>query len=444
MPITFPHGGVHPSDMKARTRDLPIAPFPLPARVILPMSQHIGAPCKPVVEKDQRVLTGQLIGEPQGFVSAPIHATVTGTVSSVEPQPHPVTGARVPSVIIEREGEDEWPEGMNVPQRIEGLTPDDIRKRIVDAGVVGLGGATFPTHVKLSPPPDKPIDTVILNGAECEPCLTRDHRLMLEETQKIADGFRLIMKTLHCENGIVAIESNKPDCADAFRRVADGEPALRVETLEVKYPQGAEHQLIKALTNREIPWRGGLPMAVGCVVHNVATALAVWEAVHLNRPLIESVLTVGGDAVQNPGNFRVRIGTPISEVIAQAGLAPDVKKLVYGGPMMGIAQRGLDAPLIKGASGLLALKDSASGESGPCIRCGRCVRACPYGLTPAAISRAVEQGSLDMAVEWNVLECKECGCCTFVCPALRPIVHQVKFAKMELAKKKREKEAAAK
>ena len=445
MAKTF-RGGVHPSDAKQRTRDAQIIRLPLPDQAVLLMSQHIGAPCAPMVAKGDRVLTGQVVGEAQGFVSVPIHASVTGQVIAVEPRPNPVTGARVPTVIIERDGEDEWAEGANIPQEdVAEITAAEIKDRILAAGIVGLGGATFPTHVKLSPPPDKRIDTVILNGAECEPYLNCDNRLMLEKSTEVVQGFRLLMRTLNCDNGIIAVESNKPEAYAAMRNAAMGDGQLSVEMLPVKYPQGAEHQLIKALLDREVPWHGGLPMAVGVVVQNVATAFAAHEAVHFRRPLIERVVTVTGDGVEKPGNFLVRTGTPVRVLLEEAGLRPDARKLIFGGPMMGIAQSSEETPTTKGTSGVLVLTDAAIFESGSCIRCGRCVRACPYGLTPAAISRAVEARNMDVAAQWNVLECKECGCCTYVCPGRRPIGHQVKFAKAELGKRRaREKANAAK
>ena len=441
MPNSF-SGGVHPHEAKERTRDLSIVDLPLPDRAILLLSQHIGAPCAPVVKKGDAVLTGQVIGEAQGFVSAPVHASITGKVVAVEPWPSPVTGMRTPAVVIERDGEEQWAEGTNVAgQDLSGSDADQIKSSVQAAGIVGLGGATFPTHVKLSPPPGKPIDTVILNGAECEPYLTCDNRVMIEQAEGVVEGFRLIMRALRCENGIIAVESNKPEAFAAMRQATSGDGTIRVEMLKVKYPQGAEHQLIKALLGREVPWHGGLPMAVGAVVQNVATACAVYEAMRFARPLIQRVVTVTGDGVESPGNFRVRIGTPIRSLLERAGLRPDAKKLILGGPMMGIAQRTPDVPVTKGTSGVLVLSDASAFEPGPCIRCGRCVRACPYGLTAAAFSRAIERLDMDIAVEWNVLECKECGCCTYVCPARRPIIHQVKFAKAEIAKRKaREKE----
>jgi len=442
MAKTF-RGGVHPPENKL-TRDMPVVTCEPPERVTLLLSQHIGAPCAPAVQKGDRVVTGQRVGEPQGFVSAPVHASITGKVVGIEMVSHPVTGTRAPAVVIERDGEEEWAEGANTPRDAAGMDAAAIKRAVSEAGIVGLGGATFPTHVKLSPPPDTKIDTVILNGAECEPYLTCDHRLMLEETEKVVEGFRLIMRALECDHGIIAVESNKPECFEAMRKATEGDSSLRVEMLRVKYPQGAEHQLIKALLGREVPWRGGLPMAVGCVVQNVATAFAVYEAVCLGKPLIERVTTVTGDGVASPGNFRVRLGAPLRSLLDLAGLKPEARRLILGGPMMGLSQKSADAPVSKGTSGVLVLTDESVFPAGPCIRCGRCVRACPYGLTPAVISQAVESENFDLAMEWNVLECKECGCCAYVCPSKRPIVHQVKFAKAELLRRKREREAAEK
>lgn len=437
MPSSF-NGGVHPPDRKEATRDLAIAEAPLPARAAVLMAQHIGAPCRPTVAVGDRVRTGQCVGAPHGFISAPVHASITGTVLAIEDRPSPVTGARTPAVVIERDpaAGDTWAERTNLDQDVTALTPEIIRERVLNAGLVGLGGATFPTHVKLSPPPDKPIDTVILNGAECEPYLNCDNRLMIEEAASVAAGLRYILRALNCPRGIVALEDNKPEAARALREALGADAAIELRALPVKYPQGAEHQLIKALLDREVPWRGGLPMAVGVVVQNVATAHAVYEAVRFLRPVTRRVVTVTGDGIERPGNYRVRIGTPVADLLAHCGLRPGARKLVLGGPMMGIAQRTAEVPVTKGTSGVLVLTEIAADSFGPCIRCGRCVRACPYGLTPAEISRAVERMNIDLATEWNLLECKECGCCTFVCPAKRPIVQQVKLGKSEVARKK--------
>ena len=437
MPGSF-KGGVHPGENKASTSGSPISDAPLPARAAILLTQHIGAPCRPVVAAGDRVRTGPRSGEPHGFISAPVHASVTGTVVAVEDRPSPVTGARAPAVVIERDtaAEESWADGTNVEQDVSALTPEVVRDRVLNAGIVGLGGATFPTHVKLSPPPDKPIDTAILNGAECEPYLNCDNRLMIEEAPAIVAGFRYMMSALNCPRGIVAIEANKPDAVRAMTDALGRDSRIELRVLPVKYPQGAEHQLIKALLNREVPWRGGLPMAVGVVVQNVATAHAAYEAVRFLRPITRRVVTVAGDGVERPGNYRVRIGTSVGELLAHCGLRPETRRIVLGGPMMGIAQRTADVPVTKGTSGVLALTDVPDAAFGPCIRCGRCVAACPYGLTPAEISRAVERMNVDLAVEWDLLECKECGCCAFVCPAKRPIVQQVKLAKSEVARRK--------
>jgi len=431
-------GGVHPHDMKHLSAGEAIRDFPPPAAVNVPLVQHIGAPAKAIVKKGDAVRRGQVIGEPGGFVSATIHSSVSGTVTKLDRAIHPL-GHKVPSVVIERDDGDEWVEGAGVERDWRALDTDTLKDLIWKGGLCGMGGATFPTHVKLSPPPDKPIDTIILNGVECEPYLTADHRLMLEDGGPIVEGLEIVMKTVGAKQGIIAIEANKPDAAAKMEELSRDLGNVRVAVLPVRYPQGAEKQLIKALLAREVP-SGGLPMDVGTVVQNVGTAHAITEAVRWNRPLIERIVTVTGNGVERPANFRCRIGTPVKDLIDACGRTNGINKIISGGPMMGLAQRTDDVPVIRGTSGVLVLTDGRKYEPQQCIRCGRCVNTCPSRLMPQAISILVERELLDETMEHNVLDCIECGCCAYVCPSRRPIVHQVKFAKAHLAEKKREKE----
>ena len=431
---TFP-GGVHPHDKKELSRERPIETAPVPQLLYIPLAQHIGAPCKALVNKGDAVKKGQMVGEAGGFVSAPVHATVSGTVADVRKMPN-IFGAQVDTVVIENDGREEWFEGMNAPQDAANLEPDEIKARIVAGGLVGMGGATFPTHVKVSPPKEKPIDTFILNGCECEPYLTADHRLMLEQPEKTVKGAQLLSKAVGARRGIVAIEANKPDAFEKMREAFSGLDGWSVEMMAVKYPQGAEKQLIKALLGREVP-SGGLPMDVGALVSNVGTAAAVCDAVTMNRPLIERITTVTGEGIERPANFLARIGTPISLLLEKAGLRPGAKKIILGGPMMGLAQYNPELPVIKGTSGILVLMEAESGEYENCIRCGRCVEGCPVQLVPSELSIACDAGDFDLAMEKNILDCIECGVCTYVCPARRPIVHLIKFGKAELAKRKK-------
>jgi Na+-translocating ferredoxin:NAD+ oxidoreductase subunit C len=428
-------GGIHPlDDGKALTRNKREIAAPLPKTVYLFMSQHIGAPAKPLVKKEDFVRKGQLIGELQGFISANVHASISGKVVDVTNLPLPTTGVKSPAVIIERTEEDLWVDGANVVSDIDSISPGEIRKCIQSAGIVGLGGATFPTHVKLSPPKDKIIDTVVMNGAECEPYLTCDYRLMLDKPQEIILGLKLAMKCIGCKKAHIGIESNKEDVYRLFKNILADEPDIKVDLMEVKYPQGAEHQLIKALLNREFkPTQ--LPLEVGAVVINVGTAFAIYEAVKFKRPLIQRLVTVTGDGVENPQNFMVRLGTPVKQLLEEAKISTNISKVIFGGPMMGIAQSNLDtAATVKGTGGILVLKGAKQWESHACIRCGRCIDSCPYGLNPSELSITCEAKEFALALENNVMECKECGCCTYVCPAKRPIVHLIKFAKAEIAK----------
>ncbi|NUO09674.1 MAG: electron transport complex subunit RsxC [Candidatus Brocadia sp.] len=430
-------GGIHPrEDGKILTHLKKEVSLPLPRTVYLLMSQHIGAPAKPVVKKGDIVKKGQLVGEAQGFVSAHVHASVPGKVIDVAPWPHPVSGIKSTAVIIENSGDDSWMEGMDVASDTDLISPDEIRQRIQAAGIVGLGGATFPTHVKLTPPKDKVIDTVVMNGAECEPYLTCDYRLMLDKPHEIIQGLKLIMRCVGCKKAHIGIETNKEDVYALFKDIISNEPHMKADLLEVKYPQGAEHQLIKALLNREFkPTQ--LPLEVGAIVINVGTAYAVYEAVKFKRPLIERLVTVTGNGVENPQNFRVRLGTPVKQLLEEAKVTANIDKIIFGGPMMGIAQgNGDTAVTIKGTGGILVLRDTQTWESHACIRCGRCIDSCPYGLNPSELSILCEAKEFNLALENNVMECKECGCCSYVCPAKRPIVHLIKFAKAELIKQK--------
>ena len=422
--------GIHPADAKGLTKDSPVVKANLPARVVIPLSQHTGAPAKPEVKVGDEVKRFQLIGSSQGFVSAAVHASISGKVTAIGDFPHP-SGRMIPSIVIESDGKDESLPLKDNPDYLK-LGQDEIKTLIKDAGIVGLGGAAFPTNVKLSPPKEKPIDTVILNGAECEPFLTADHRLMLESPDKIVNGLKIIMKALGVTEGYIGIESNKPDAIKIMQDAVSGEPDIKVWPLKVKYPQGAEKMLIKAIKNREVPCRG-LPMDVSVVVQNVGTALAIYEAVRYSKPLIERVVTITGKGIKEPKNMMVRIGTLLSELVEQCGgLADNSVKLIVGGPMMGFAQWTLDVPVVKGTSGILALTEKeyvSSEEYRPCIRCGSCIDVCPMGLNPSMISILAEKGFYEEAKTYNLFDCFECGSCAFVCPSNRPIIQFVRLAK---------------
>lgn len=426
--------------MKHYSEGRPIERARLPRKVIIPLSQHIGAPAAACVSIGDEVLTGQVIGTAGGFVSAPVHSSVSGKVVGLAK--YPGSGGRdVLSVFIEADGDDRWIKDPVADPGYASLDSAAIRNRITEAGIVGLGGATFPTHVKLSPPPTKKIEWLVINAAECEPYLTADHALMLEKAQETVIGISLLMKALGVEKAVVGIESNKMDAVAAMRTACQSDSRIKVEVCQVKYPQGAEKNLIRALLDREVP-SGGLPMDVGVVVQNSGTAFAVYEAVVLGKPLLERVVTVTGPGIQQPRNLIVRVGTLFSDVISQCGgfrQGIQVTKVISGGPMMGIAQYSLDVPVTKGTSGILALNDDESPlrESGPCIKCGKCVEGCPMFLLPNTLSLIGEMGKVDMAMEYRVMDCVECGTCAYVCPAGRSIVHYVRHLKAELADRKR-------
>jgi electron transport complex protein RnfC len=344
----------------------------------------------------------------------------------------------MPAVVIENDGRDEWID-LSAWKDMTQASPGKIREAVREAGIVGLGGAAFPTHVKLSPPEGKHIDTVILNGAECEPYLTADHRLMLEHPEEIIEGLKIIMRVVGAERGLIAIERNKPDAIETLNEKTGGDGPVDVLDLKVKYPQGAEKQLIKAITGREVPC-GGLPMDVSCLVQNVGTSYTIYQALRYGKPLVARVLTVAGGAAKSPGNFRVRIGTPFRHVIAASGGASaDCKKIIMGGTMMGIAQVTDEAPVIKGTSGILLLSagEVLDEKPGPCLRCGRCVDHCPMQLVPNEIARFVEKGRLDLAEQYGILDCMECGVCAFVCPSKINHVHLMKQGKALVLSKRR-------
>lgn len=436
--LTFPVGGIHPPEEKHYTEKKGIENLPLPKQVIIPLQQHIGAPCEVQVKVKDTVSVGQLLASAKGFVSAPVHASISGTVTKIAPMPHPM-GREIPAVLIESDGEDRRDPGLTGTSDFLSLEPNQLKTKILEAGIVGMGGATFPTHVKLSPPEEKPIDTVIVNGVECEPFLTADHRLMLEAPDEILGGLQILMKVLGVKRGYIGIERNKPDAIETMTKRVDGCAGIEVMPLKVKYPQGAEKQLIKAILNREVP-SGGLPMDVGVVVQNVGTASAIYRAVHDGMPLIERVTTVTGPGINVPKNLRVRIGTPFSELIDYCGGFKGKRgKVISGGPMMGMTQYSLEVPVIKGTSGILVFRDEdlRLTDSHPCIRCGKCVEACPMQINPSLLGVYVEAGGMDELESNRILDCIECGSCAFICPAARPLVHLIRFGKAEVMARKR-------
>ena len=435
--LTF-KGGIHPYDGKDLSKDKPIKAILPKGDLVYPLSQHIGAPAVPIVAKGDHVLTGQKIAEAGGFVSAPIYATVSGAVKAIE-QRRVVTGDLATCIIVENDNL--YEEVSYGPCRpLEELTKEEIVGMIREAGVVGMGGAGFPTHVKLSPKEPEKIEYVIANCAECEPYLTSDYRRMLEEPEKIVEGMKVILRLFDHAKGILAVEDNKPDCIAALKGLVQNEPDIKVKALQTKYPQGAERQLIYASTGRAIH-SGMLPADAGCIVDNVDTIVAINQAVREGKPLMHRIVTVTGDAIADPRNFIVRIGTNYHELVEEAGgFKSEPEKIVSGGPMMGFALFGLDVPATKTSSALLCMTgDEVSRyEPSACINCGRCVEVCPGRVMPSKLADFAEHGDAERFLAYNGMECCECGCCSFVCPAKRPLTQVIKsMRKIQLAKKKK-------
>ncbi len=428
---TFRIGGVHPPENKLSANGKIIV-LTLPEQVIIPLSQHIGAPATPIVQKGDTVKAGQLIAQATGFVSANIHSSVSGTIVAID-NVTDAAGLSKPAITIKVEG-DEWENGIDRTEKIEhniALSQEEIIKAIAAAGIVGMGGATFPTQVKLTPPPGNKAEFLIINGVECEPYLTSDHRIMLEKAEEIIIGVQILMKAIGVKKAIIGIENNKKDAIAHLQQIADKTPEIEICPLKVKYPQGGEKQLIEATTGRTVP-SGALPIAVGAVVQNAGTALAVYEAVMKHKPLIERVVTVTGKSVKNPGNYLCRIGTPVSKLLEAAGGIPeDTAKVIGGGPMMGRTMLNIDSPVMKGTSGILLISDKEARRSPVrnCIRCSKCVSVCPMGLEPYLLAKLATFNLLERLEEEKVMDCIECGSCSFTCPSARPLLDYIRLGK---------------
>ena len=429
---TFRIGGVHPHDNKEFSSHKAITAVPLPKKAIIPLVQHIGAPAKPVVQKGDAVKVGQLLAEAGGFVSAPIHSPVSGKVAKIDTAVD-AWGMKMQAIYIDVEGDEWMPEidRTDIIVPFSNLDSKEIIDKIKNAGIVGLGGACFPTHVKLMPPPGKKAEVLIVNGVECEPYLTCDHQLMLERGEQIMIGIELVMKALGINRAIIGIENNKPDAIAHMQKLAAEVPGVEVQPLKLRYPQGGEKQLIDACIGRQVP-SGALPIEVGAVVDNVATLFAVYEAVQKNKPLISRVMTVTGKDVKNPGNYEVRFGTPLADVLEMAGGVPEsTGKIIGGGPMMGRAMQNIDMPCNKRMSGALLMTEAESKrvDPSPCIRCAKCVSACPMGLEPYLLAKLSAAQNWEAMEKLNIMDCIDCGCCLFTCPSHRPLLDYIRLGK---------------
>ncbi len=428
---TFSKGGIHPPENKL-TSTKNIKRLSAPKVVYVPLAQHIGIPAKIVVDRKDKVEIGQVIAKSGGFVSSNIHSPVAGTVTKLD-MVIDSSGYKKQCIVIRTDAKNEANfQEVDYPLKKEiTLEPAEIVKRISDFGIVGLGGATFPSHVKLNVKEDKKMDCLIINGVECEPYLTADHRLMLEKGEEIVVGIKILMKALHVNKAVIGIEDNKHDAVELFKRLTADEKEIQVAALQVKYPQGGEKQLISAILNREVP-KNGLPMDVGVVVNNVGTVFAIYEAIQHNKPLIERVVTVTGKKLDNPSNFWVKIGTPIKDLIEEVGGMPEgTRKIINGGPMMGKAIKNTDVPVTKGTSGILIVNEDEAcrGEVKNCIRCGECVNVCPMGLEPHLLMNLTEKGMYEKAAQEDIMTCIECGSCSYVCPSNRPLLDYIRFGK---------------
>ena len=432
---TFPIGGIHPSDNKEWSKDKAIEVIELPNEVLIPMIQHIGAPATPIVQKGDKVLTGQLIGQATGFVSANIHSPISGTVTAIDAYPNG-QGQRRIMIAIKRDG-DEWLESIDRSTELKrecNLSSKEIIEKVKDAGIVGLGGAQFPTHVKLSIPDGQKAEMLIVNGVECEPYLTSDYRNMLERAEMMLTGIEILMRALNVERAVIGVENNKPDAIAHLEEVIarDNYRGIEVMPLKMRYPQGGEKQLIAAVTGRQVAPPPALPISEGVVVSNVSTAIAVYEAVQKNKPLIERVVTITGKHLGSTHNFLTRLGTPLNSLLDLAGGLPEGDvKLLNGGPMMGRAIVDITGPINKGCSGITILsgKEAARGKENVCIKCAKCVEACPMGLEPFLLSKLAKLQKWDMAEEHNTIDCIECGCCSYTCPSYIPLLDYIRIGK---------------
>ncbi|MBD3413334.1 MAG: electron transport complex subunit RsxC [Candidatus Aminicenantes bacterium] len=435
---TFPRG-IHPPEYKSITEDQKLESLEPPKKVFIPLNQHFGKPADPLVKKGEEVLLGQKIGDSEELFSAPVHSSVSGKVLFIKEHPHPL-GSPVQTIIIANDGKDTPHQDTKGAQDPFSLKPEDIRKRVRQAGIVGMGGAAFPTAVKLSPPKGKPIDTVIINGCECEPMLTSDYRIMLEYPEDIIKGAQIIRNATGADRILISIEDNKLEAFELFKQKMNGFPG-DVALVKTKYPQGAEKNLIYALLNREVP-SGGLPFDVGVVVQNVGTVKAVWDVVSSGKPLFERAVTVSGPGIKEKKNLMIRIGTPFQNAIEHCGgFNEGTNMLIMGGPMMGLAQWNLEIPVIKGTSGLIAWKQEAPPKEMPCISCGRCVQHCPMGLVPTQLQNYSRHELYEEADQWGALDCVECGCCQYICPANIPLVHWIRLGKNAVTQMRRKKKS---